>query len=165
MRRRVMWLFFWTTMAFWVGCSTAHKSAAVDESVVDEYRAEVLNQGAPTAASADDESLEVGVSLVGLDRSNWKTTRVSAISGKVPHRPKYFDTGSCVLVKDRPSVLAGSTIEQQAEAATGGARAPCDGRDWAQTPGLIGKTLFDIAAVPVRVVAEPPTTIHESPER
>ncbi len=164
MRRRVMWLFIWTTMAFWAGCSTAHKTAHVDEAAVDEYRAEVLN--APhAAATVDDHDLEVGASLVGLDRSNWKSISVGPISGAVPHHPKYFDTESCLLIKDRPNALAGATIERQADAVTSGARAPYDGRDLAQTPGLIGKTLYDIATVPVRAVIEPPTRIHESPSR
>lgn len=165
MRRRVMWLFFWTTMAFWAGCSTAHKTAHVDQDTVDEYRSEVLHETNAAATVDDGDELDVGASLVGLDRSNWKSVSVGPISGKVPHRPKYFNTESCLLITDRPNALAGATIERQADAATSGARAQYDGRDLAQTPGLIGKTLWDIATVPVRAVIEPPTRIHESPSR
>lgn len=180
MSRRVLWLFMWTTLAFWAGCSQSRQAADAElEAGAAEYRTHVRGEAsldpvapgvaeAAPAAAADADAVDpvaasAGVSVVALDRKNWSSVSVSPVSGQVPHHPQYFRTGKYRLTEDRPNPLADATIEQQADAVTANARAPFDKTVAADTALAAGKAAFDLLAVPVKVIMTPPTTIHYSP--
>jgi hypothetical protein len=75
MRRRIMWLTFWVTMAFWLGfglagCHSANESARLGSTT-----------GAlPALGSGYEVSFAATPSVEGIDRSNWEpiTVHVSA---------------------------------------------------------------------------------------
>ncbi|MFG0330214.1 MAG: hypothetical protein ACF8PN_09985 [Phycisphaerales bacterium] len=87
MRRKVLWLTFWVTMAFWFGQGCAAKP--LNESNELSARGDLL----PALLPATDEGhgFTGEPSVDGMDRSSWEEVTVTVALWEVEHRPVYWD--------------------------------------------------------------------------
>ena len=141
MRRKILWITFGTTMAFWFGC--AGSGGDQNYKVLDEDRPMLqperstggpgMSQAPPPSAPALAEpsattTVQVPAviatlepSLNGLDRSAWPTVTVQPERGQVSHYPVYF--ANRYATGERRLIERVDDPDAQLEAALSGAKA------------------------------------------
>ena len=98
MRRKIAWLFVWTTLAFWLGCGQ-NQNYRINQEDENIFEAPEPSQPGGGSSSAN-----------WPDRSSWPVVELTPARGIVHHRPHYFDRASelgpvVLFTKDRPSPL------------------------------------------------------------
>lgn len=181
---KVTWLFIWTTLAFWVGCSAAPQGPRLTQDRPQEGRGGTValavqiddtELGLPETPyiTADEDAVQTPLaedapgSLQGLDRSNWSTQLVFPQRGRVAHWPVYYsrDIGGTTwrYTEDRGSVLdRGGNIEASADAIFDAESHHFGGGQFADA--AIGPFNFalDTILLPYRMVRTPPWQLQLS---
>ncbi len=159
MWRKVAWIFVWTTLAFWYGCSaTPNQPYAVHPD------ANELFPVTPTTSEPLDNKA-AKPSIAGLERDNWRPVTVDVYSGAVAHHPVYFTDKYAFgthwrVTQDRQVALTlQGDIDNEAAAVTAGAY---DDDSGGFGDGFWGTMKFalDTAALPYRFIKDPGGRLH-----
>ena len=84
MWNKVMWLFVWVTLAFWVGCAGENHNHRAHEDQTPLFQEQTPDEAYKGAEQATEPS------VLGVSRDNWATVKVAPASGRVPHNPIYY---------------------------------------------------------------------------
>ena len=164
MRRRVLWLLFWMTIAFWAGCSSSYGPRGGESYRTQKPSDPVEYESYPSRLP--DVALDASAgapSLTGIDRGNWTRLVLSYDGGGVAHNPIYFTYDDQRLVSDRPSPLLPAHVDADAMGLDIRVAHALHGADWKLTLGDLGdmalapaKAGFDLGVWPVSAVIQPP---------
>ena len=166
MRRRVAWITFWTTMAYWMGgvLGCANKVAPhPDREIALSY------PRTPAAAAPSQPSLRAD----SLDRSHWEKVTIGPVDGRVLHHPLHYRDCAIKEPYTDANVAFGShtvgdmsiTTEQRIQDAMAEPDAGSYNRP--NTLGLFVqpfKFAADTAMLPVNIVMNPPGSVHATGE-
>jgi len=186
MRRKILWITFGMTMAFWFGC--AGRGEDQNYKVLDEdapslqpdsnnYRpgmsavpstSPAVTQ--PEASVSTRELLaqqqaaldETTPSLTGVDRSNWPKIAVRPASGLTYHKPFYFQDRETTY--DRRRIERAHDTDEMLAASLEGEKpanwSAENAKDAVLQPLNYAK---DMILLPVRAVVQPPWTEVHTP--
>ena len=176
MRRRILWLLFWMTLAFWAGCTARYGPSAEENQPVDPVEPvdaplvrEVQTLTAPGAGLGVDYATP---SVTGIERKNWPRITVTHPHGETKHNPTYFEYDSVRITRDRPSPLMPAHITTDVWGMDARVSHALRGPDFELQLSDIGdmglapvKAGFDTVAAPVNMVVQPPWEEIHSPSR
>ncbi|MCE9590804.1 MAG: hypothetical protein K8S99_09805 [Planctomycetes bacterium] len=188
MRRKILVITFFTTMAFWLGCAgpgpgedSNYKELEEDNpkfqtepnrpgSMKPPEAATDAQAAAPAPATQTYEAVPITTGLAdtmpapdSLDRSYWERITIAPYSGKTTHPPSYYKEYGLSAKHEKEPTLDDQT-EAELNATLDGARA--GGWNATNSANLFIDSLgwgFDTVALPVRAVMAPPWTKTTTP--
>jgi hypothetical protein len=179
MRRKILWITFGMTMAFWFGCASRgedqnykvlEEDAPMLEPDRNNPRPGMSAAPATTPAPSPREQLaaqqaainETTPSVTSMDRSNWPKVAVRPDSGLTYHKPIYFQDRETAY--ERRQIERAHDTDEMLAASLEGHRADTwsmeNAKDLFIQPLNYAK---DMILLPVRAVVQPPWTEVHTP--
>lgn len=189
MRHKILWLWVWITMTLWLGnitgCSTVPQAEQDPElrtqAMVDawarhwtppcESSIDTPSRCGPMAAGDGCDQCQGETACVrhqtpiltpSINRSHWPKIQVESHGGQTRHGPIYFQ--DCPVHPREPDLARTAGTEAGIHAVLSGDRAVGYSRTNLQSMLTQPvKAAFDLIALPVRMVMDPPWTTNTTP--